>query len=315
MTILAILLSNQYLGVGKAAEAYYLTPWQNKGASGLQIQTKHYTIYTTIQDPCMMARVANIMEAAHRSYNQLLPHPVEPKTRSQVYLFASRHEWEQFIIRFAGQDAASLLRITNGAVCHNGTCIAYYIGPDQTLSALTHEGWHQFASRHFAFRLPSWLDEGLAMMFEAFRQGREGIAFCPDANRYRLEGLSLVPTTTDLDDLLSTSPGEMLSTDRQDRIQGLYSRWYCLMMFLWQEYPLGLRRMVHDGFLGLWPLEGHLAAVAADRNRPRTIMWNRVVGPWVFHYYICNDTAAIHARFERYCTYLASRQTDTGVGL
>jgi len=47
--------------------------------------------------------------------------------------------------------------------------VVYYIGRERTFSALGHEGWHQFNSRHFKFRLPSWLDEGIAMLFEIHR--------------------------------------------------------------------------------------------------------------------------------------------------
>jgi len=302
----------------QGAVGYSITHWYNRIGHGLRIQTNHYTIYTTIADPDLLDKAARLMEAAHQAYNQLLPYPVEPRTRSVIYLFSNRQQWEAFILDFAGTQAQTLLKITNGAVCHNGTCIAYDIGKDQTLSALAHEGWHQFTSRHFALRLPSWLDEGMAMTFEAFRQTQDGFVFCPSANSYRLQAVGRFLSNgfgMDLSELLASSPGEVLATDQSEQVQALYARWFCLVMFLQDRYQHGLQRSLHDAFLGRWQLTGPLAIVAADRNIPRTTAWNRIVGPWLFGYYIADDTKTVQQELSRYCLQLASGKPHLGPGL
>src|SRR4030042_1251901 len=114
---------------------------------------------------------AGMIEAAYKAYNLQLPEPIETKTEFTIYLFADRRQWEDFTNNFAGEQAEIFRLIKAGAYCHNGTCVAYDIGSERTFSVLAHEGWHQFSSRHFKFRLPSWLDEGVAMLFETQAAG------------------------------------------------------------------------------------------------------------------------------------------------
>ena len=132
--------------------------WQNKYAPGIVIETTHYTIHTTLLDPLILRQVPGFVESAYRAYQSQLPQPIETRTKFVTYLFADRDQWEDFTKGFAGANANVYLRIRKGAYYLNGACVAYNIGRTRTFSVLAHEGWHQFNSKHFAYRLPSWLD-------------------------------------------------------------------------------------------------------------------------------------------------------------
>ena len=86
-----------------------------------------------------------------------------------MYLFGQRKQWDDFTSTFAGRQAGLYNKIKAGAYYLNGSCVAYNIGRERTFAVLGHEGWHQFNSRLFKYRLPSWVDEGIAMQFETSR--------------------------------------------------------------------------------------------------------------------------------------------------
>jgi hypothetical protein len=288
--------------------------WSNPYGPGLQLITDRYRVFTTLSDPDLLALLPGFMESAHQAYNSDLPYPIHPQTRSVVYLFANRGQWEAFTLDIAGPGAGAFLRIHDGAYCLNGAVVAYDLGPQRTLAALAHEGWHQFSSRHFAFRLPSWLDEGMAATFECFTwQGRVP-RFQAGGNGHRLGALreaAASGTLLPLDRLLAASPGEAMAADRADEVQAFYGQAYALTLFLQQadhgRYASGYRRLVADGLNGRWPLDPRAQAVALDRNVPKTMAWNRVVGPWLFQYYVTHDLHGLQRQFEAFCEQLASR--------
>jgi hypothetical protein len=288
--------------------------WANPYGPGLRLETDHYLLYTTVLDPNLLTQVPDFMESAHTAYNAQLPDPIEPLTRSTIYLFPNRAQWEMFTRDLTGVHAAIFLKIQEGAYCFNGSCIAYDIGLERTLAALAHEGWHQFTSRHFAFRLPSWLDEGMAMMFEAFVRRDGQCQFEPTANAYRLEPLRDTVSRGDLlplEHLLATSPGEVMATDRSEQVQTLYGQSYALVRFLREaeggRYLAGFRRLLADGLKGRWPLDPDALIIATDRNVPKTVEWNRVVGRQVFRYYVADDLDGIQRQYLAFCAQLAAR--------
>ena len=187
--------------------------WQNEYGPGLKLTTAHYEILTTLLEPLILSQVPGFVESAYRSYNKQLPRPVETATKFRIYLFAERKQWEDFTKTFAGPQASLYCKIKAGAYYLNGSCVAYNIGRERTFSVLGHEGWHQFNSRHFKFRLPSWLDEGIAMLFEASRYDRGLFYFEPTLNLYRLGALrktlagnKMIP----LRQLVAINPGEAI---------------------------------------------------------------------------------------------------------
>jgi len=206
-------------------------------------------------------------------------------------------------------------KIKAGAYYHNGACVVYDIGRERTFSALGHEGWHQFNGRCFKFRLPSWLDEGVAMLFET--HGSEGglFYFEPAENLYRLDGLKKTLTKNmmiPLKELVTMNPGDVLAMDQTEGVMAFYSQSYALVRFL-QEAGYGrrlgvYRRLLADGLRGDWALDEVNKTIATDRNIPKTVLWNRIVGRGLFEDYIGDDFDQIEKEYLAFCRQIVKTQ-------
>jgi len=284
--------------------------WDNPYGAGLQIFTRHYEIFTTLEDPLMLRQVPSFVESAYAEYQAQLPDKVSTNHRFVIYLFGLRSQWEQFTRDFAGPNAEVYLRIQRGAYTINDVCVAYSIGRSQTFSVLGHEGWHQFNSRFFAFRLPSWLDEGVATLFETcqYRQGR--FVFEPQQNLNRLGALKetmmsgrMIP----LEQLLVLNPGQLLPEDggANESVTAFYAQTYALVRFLREEFYGYYLRKYHTlmaaGLRGSWPLDEMEAKMASDRNLPLTTAWNERVSPRLFSLYIDSDLKKIEKEYRAFC--------------
>jgi len=298
----------EYLRDRNLGELKSVELWDNDYGSGLKLTTAHYEVFTTFLEPLMLHRLPGFMESAYRGYNDQLSEPIETANKFTVYLFADRGQWEDFTSGFAGEQAELFCKIKAGAYYHNGACVVYNIGRKRTFSALGHEGWHQFNSRHFEFRLPSWLDEGVAMLFEEYRAENGRIYFELGRNDYRLDALKktlekgkMIP----LKELLATNPGEVLATDETEAVMAFYSQSYALVRFL-READCGTwlgnyRRLLADGLNGDWPLDKVSRRIAKDRNVPRTVLWNRIVGTGLFNRYISDDFGRTEREYLAFC--------------
>ncbi len=283
-------------------------PWESKYGPGLKLTTDHYEILTTLRQPLMLRIVPGFIESAYHGYNEQLPQAIESSTPFQVYLFADRTQWEDFTRDFAGEQASLFCKIKSGAYYLNGACVVYDIGSQRTLSALGHEGWHQFNSRHFKYRLPSWLDEGVAMQFETGVSEGGVFHFDPAANLQRLGALRemlVMGYPIPLQELVSTSPGEVLATDADQAVMAFYSQSYALIRFL-READYGrhrdaYRRLLSDGLLGRWPLDASAGTIAADRNLPRSLQWNRQVGRQLFAHYLGPNLHQLEQDYLTFC--------------
>jgi len=282
--------------------------WKSDYGPALKLITKHYEIYTTLLDPLMLSRLPAFMECAYREYNRQLPYPIESTTRFTIYLFARRSQWEVFTGEFAGSWAAMYRKMKAGAYYLNGACVAYNIGRERTFSVLGHEGWHQFNHRYFKFRLPSWLDEGVAMLFESYSHNDGLFDFTPGANLYRLGELKrtlLKDKMIPLRELITMNPGQVLLSDTQDSVSAFYSQSYALVRFLRED---GFGRRLHnyqqlllDGLNGNWPLSEQAKRIAADRNIPLTVRFNRIVSPVLFSHYIGDDFDQLEKQYLAFC--------------
>ncbi len=280
-------LKNQKLPPLKSVEL-----WDSQFGTGLKLSTAHYEIYTTLLEPLMLSQVPGFVESAYRGYQSQLPKPIPTSAPLVVYLFANRQQWEAFTKDFTGSQAELYLKIKAGAYYLNGACVAYHIGRERTFSSLGHEGWHQFNSRLFKYRLPSWLDEGIAMQFETSEYDKGFFTFTPDRNGYRLGSLKqtfMKNNAMPLKALIMLNPGEVV-TEGDGAVSAFYSQAYALVRFL-REDDYGKRlgkyqKMLSDGLNGLWPIDQQDANAAADRNIPLTVIWNRNVGSALFDRYI-----------------------------
>lgn len=283
--------------------------WENEFGPGVKLTTEHYTVYTTLLEPLMLSQVPGFVESAYRSYQSQLPSRIETVVKLDVYLFAKRMEWEIFTRKFAGQYANLYLKIKAGAYYLNGSCVAYNIGRERTFSVIGHEGWHQFNSRHFQYRLPSWLNEGIAMLFEASRYDQGLFVFESARNLQRLGSLKktlMAGNMIPLSQLISLNPGEVIGVSQEDSAAAaFYSQSYALIRFL-REDDYGRKRndyhrLLYDGLTGNWSLPARLKEVAANRNIPLTIRWNRMVGTRLFEDYIGKNLEKIEKDYVAFC--------------
>ena len=285
-----------------------IEPWQNVYGPGLRITTAHYEIYATLINNNILTNIPAFLESAFQAYNSQLPEPIETSNKFTMYLFSDRTQWEHFTWTFAGDQAQMFYKIKAGAYCHNGTCVAYDIGLERTMSALAHEGWHQFSSRHFKYRLPSWLDEGVAMLFETFSYKDGRIVFEPGKNQYRINSLRKTlenKNTIPLYELTAINPGQVLAIDQSDAVAAFYSQSYALVRFLREysnnQYRNAYNQLLTDGLLGNWQLDEVSKEIAIDRNMPRTILWNHLVGTQLFRQYINEDFQKVEQEYLAFC--------------
>ncbi len=281
--------------------------WQSWFTEGLKLTTAHYEIYTTLFDPLMLRDIPAFMETCYHSYQKQLPKPVETKTKFTVYLFSNRTQWEIYTLFFAGERAPEYTQIKAGAYYHNGSCVAYNIGRQRTFRLLGHECWHQFADRLFKYRLPSWLNEGMAMQFEANRYENGLFYFEPERNLYRLGSLK---KTLDADykitlqDLIAAEPGQAFEKGNVS-VSAFYSQSYALVRFLKEgcngKYKNSLKKMLADALQGGWTLDETNAIIASDRRIPLTVGWNQAVGPDLFRQYVETDFDKIENEFADFC--------------
>jgi hypothetical protein len=287
-------LKNKQLPALKAIDL-----WESQFGTGLKLTTAHYEIYTTLLEPLTLSEVPGFVESAYRGYQNQLPKPIETSAPFTVYLFANRQQWEAFTIGFTGPQAPMYLKIKAGAYYLNGACVAYNIGLERTFSSIGHEGWHQFNSRLFKYRLPSWLDEGIAMQFEIAEYDKGFFVFTPGRNGYRLGPLKktfLKNNIIPLKALITLNPGEVV-TEGDDAVGAFYSQAYALVRFLREDdygkHLAKYQKLLFDGLNGQWPLAEQDARIAADRNIPITVGWNSAVGKILFERYIAGQELTV----------------------
>lgn len=302
-------LENQNLPAVKSVET-----WPNEYAPGLTINTTHYTIHTTLLEPLMLRQVPGFVESAYRAYQRQLPRPIDTDTPFKLYLFGDRANWEAFTRDFTGPLADMYLKIRKGAYYLNGACVTYNIGREKTFSVLGHEGWHQFNHRHFRYRLPSWVDEGIATHFENSTYHKGWFYFQPERNIARLAALKrtiLDDNTIPVRRLIALNPGEVLATEDTAQTAAFYAQSYALVRFL-REEDYGRRlalfhSLLLDGLKGTWPLTDREKQIAANRNIPLTTAWNRQVSRKLFEAYITNDFENIEKEYSAFCRKLVYR--------
>jgi hypothetical protein len=108
-----------------------------------------------------------------------------------------------------------------------------------------------------------------------------------------------------LKELIAMNPGEVLAANEMEAVTAFYGQSYALVRFLREEgYGKRLRnyhQLLVDGLRGDWPLNKTGKKIAADRNIPLTIRWNRTVGPLLFKHYIDDDFEEIEKEYVAFC--------------
>ena len=106
---------------------------------------------------------------------------------------------------------------------------------------------------------------------------------------------------------MALNPGQVLATTENGAVSAFYSQAYALVRFLREEgYGKRLvdyQRLLLGGLNGDWPLSEDFKKIAADRNIPMRVRWNRAMGLQLFNYYFCDDTdlATIEKEYFAFC--------------
>ncbi len=210
-------------------------PWRFGQAEGTRLITPHYNIHITVQNELLLDVLPNFLETAHQLYMQLLPVEDPAETRSNLYIFHTRNEWERFTRRFSPARADTYLRIRSGGYAEPKGTVLYYLGRYITLAVIAHECLHMYVYRHFDRRsVPPWLNEGLACYCEGHEWRDLTPVFTPGQNRFRMNSVRRAlsrGTLLKLQEMLATDAGKMVRFS-PNRVAAYYAQAWSMVTFL-----------------------------------------------------------------------------------
>jgi len=263
---------------------------------GQVLLTRHFALYTTIEQPHRQRALASALESAHAGFVELVPEIESPPRRYETYVFATRREWEAFTRRHVPDRSEAYLRIHRGGYTIDERAVLYDIGETSTLSVAVHEAWHQFCSRRFATRLPPALEEGLASRFERVRfvDGRAELVEEPIPSRLSaLRSMLRDGRVLPLRQLLSMHAGDVLGSSR-GKVEAFYVQAWALADFLLRG----------DDGQHAEPFKRMLLELSA--SKPTGEPWQPGQGVDLFERHF-GKVEAIEPTFRRFMTRRASR--------
>lgn len=277
------------------------------------LQSEHYHIYTTIQDQEVLDLLPQVMEGALSMYHQVANVSLSDKPLD-CYLFRWRSEWDRFTQRNTGNDAKIYLQIRSGGYTLHDRYVAYYIGRLGTFSVAAHEGWHQFLGRNFKGRLPPFVEEGFACMFETIswqkKLPRWNLSInAPRAQALRkaIEANAILP----LEKICAMHAGDIVGESNL-RVDGFYAQAWAFARFLYEanngKYRPALQKWLAETADGMVydPTHTHNRA-----NSP----WNRSgVRPMIEHYLGC-DIATLDVAYRGYMKKVAYEELPSQVAV
>lgn len=265
--------------------------WPGGPAGGRIIQTRHYRLYTTIDNPLQQRLMARVLEADFARFIRLVP-GAKPKLPMVGYVFRNRSQWSHYTRQTTGSQAAIYLRIKAGGYERSGVFAAYRSNVAEVLSVLAHEAWHQFSLLALKDHLPAWLDEGLATQCEAMRWRHGYPIFTPWLNaprwemlRTAIQGRQLLP----LREFARTQAGSVVM-HHAAYIRAYYAEVWSLMLFLehsrYRPELLELLTMAKKG--KLTNLLSRSGLTKADEQN-LTLRWNHIAGEiYLHHFFTCH---------------------------
>ena len=279
----------------------------------LTVRTAHYSIHTTMTDRHFLADLAVMMESALLQYEQFTPGLVASVDPMDCYMFARRPEWEAFTAARTGVDATLYLQINRGGYTVRDWYVAYDLHGSGTYAVAAHEGWHQYVARNFHSRLPPFLEEGIATMFENVRYDApvapvwDLSSHSPRAMKLRnaIASDSLFP----LDELITMHAGEVVGMSGA-RIEAFYAQSWAFAEFLWNaddgKYRPAFQRLLSDCANG--------TVRPAESARRRIFeSWNPLSVKPMLETYLAMPLADIDQAYQNYMrriTYLTRANDD-----
>ena len=279
-------------------------PWSYGTDEGVLIHTDHYNIYTTIADPDIRTRLGNVMEGAFGEYHKIAPGVPLTNRPMDCYFFKDREEWEDYTRRHTGINAITYLKITRGGYTLGDWYAGYYLsGPAATMSVAAHEGWHQFANRHFKGRLPPFLEEGIATMFEDITWEDDLPRWDLRRNRSRLqslreavEGKFLYPLPS-----LAMKHAGMVVSEADNHVAAFYGQSWAFATFMYtdrEKYRPILFHMISD-------IADGTVYDPTGSHQNKQANWNPAgVKPMLEHYF-GTSLEAVDAEYQKYIRKVA----------
>jgi hypothetical protein len=208
--------------------------WSQRSAPATVLNSPRYTIYTTLPSGARRDALPQVLEGAYAQYQAIAPAKVIDARPMHCFVFAGRKEWEEFTSRRTGDDAPMYLQIPRGGYTIDDWFVAYSDSDRGVFSAAAHEGWHQYVARHFKGRMPPFLEEGMACLFEDVRMSRGLPRWNTSVNAARLSALTTAAKETDLwplEELIGLHAGHVVKEPRE-KINAFYAQSWAFARFL-----------------------------------------------------------------------------------
>lgn len=227
-------------------------PWVYQTNPGNELDSSHYKIYTTISSTEIQKSLVQVMEGALQQYQKIAPGVPLTTSPMECYVFGSRQQWVQFTREHTGIDARIYLQINRGGYTVRDWYVAYNVGESAMYSVAAHEGWHQFVSRHFRGRLPPFLEEGIATMFEDIHWQDDLPHWNLAVNRQRVAALRRAVQNNclyPLPELVTLHAGNVVNQS-DNRIEAFYAEDWAFASFLYNgdggKWRKPMRQLMSD---------------------------------------------------------------------
>ncbi len=284
--------------------------WEFDGVKGRAIQTDHFVIYTTDRSAQISERLPGLMESALKHYSTSITPLPKPSRPMETFVMSSRAQWLRLTVARLGERARAVTGIARGGFAIGGSGYLFDIGPSDTMSIASHEGWHQFTQSSFAEPLPIWAEEGIATFFEGHRFTKDGVMFSGWNNLERFDRLRAASDANQLlplDTILSASPDQILAMGNEAGVT-YYAQVWALVHFLREgeggKYRGAFEKMVKDasgGSLGTTMIERLRASGALKSQDRRSVMLlARNLGAQVFRVYVNGDLARVETEYRAF---------------
>jgi hypothetical protein len=279
--------------------------WSFQGKPARRIKSKHYVIYTTIDDEEVLELLPQVMEGALAQYRKVAPGTSGSAAPMECFIFDKRPEWEAFTRQYTGAEASIYLQIRRGGYAVGDRYVAYYIGRYPTASVAAHEGWHQYVARHFVGRLPPFVEEGLACMFEGIGWRNEQLPrWNLSINQVRVQALRKAAESKrlwPLEKVVAMHAGEVVE-ENGEKVDAFYAQAWCFAKFLYESEDGRFRPN----------LQKWLADTASGNVFDPTGTHRRARGPWnrngvkpMIEHYLGLDFATVERLYHAYLQKVA----------
>jgi len=288
--------------------------WTFGEEHGRCLHSEHYRIYTTIQDQQVLELLPEVMEGAYSMYRHVASDVPVSDRPLVCYLFRWRSEWDRYTQRNTGNDAKIYLQIRSGGYTLRDQYVAYYIGRMNTFAVAAHEGWHQFLGRNFKGRLPPFVEEGFACMFETIswkdRLPRWNLSLnAPRAQTLRkaIEGREVLP----LGKISAMHAGDIVG-ESSLKIDAFYAQAWAFARFLYEadngKYRPALNKWLAETADGSVydPTHSH-----ANSSAP----WNRTAVRPMIEHYLGRSIESIDAAYQAYMKKIAYEELPAQVAV